>query len=97
MSTLDNGPDGDALDTRPPWCGTCDQRTRLHERADGRLERCPHCHPTPSRQLSQYARCGGCRTTIYRWDSNRCEDHIPVGEQMPIAVKGEIITEKEPG
>jgi hypothetical protein len=32
---------------RPPWCGQCDQRTRLREDPlrDGRPYRCPECHP----------------------------------------------------
>jgi hypothetical protein len=29
---------------RPAWCGGCDERTRLLERADGRLQRCLACH-----------------------------------------------------
>lgn len=31
---------------RPPWCGACDETTRLLDRLDERLERCPSCHPT---------------------------------------------------
>ncbi|MPY99978.1 MAG: hypothetical protein GEU97_18710 [Actinophytocola sp.] len=31
---------------RPDWCGNCDQTTRHRERDDGRVERCPACHPT---------------------------------------------------
>jgi hypothetical protein len=31
---------------RPPWCGSCDERTRLLERPeDGRPYRCLSCHP----------------------------------------------------
>lgn len=30
---------------RPPWCGACDETTRHRERDDGRVERCPCCHP----------------------------------------------------
>ena len=30
----------------PEWCGECESPTRrFRERADGRLERCPRCHP----------------------------------------------------
>lgn len=29
---------------RPPWCGTCDERTRLIEDED-QSRRCPDCHP----------------------------------------------------
>ncbi|MQA63912.1 MAG: hypothetical protein GEU86_21155 [Actinophytocola sp.] len=31
---------------RPKWCGECDEATRHRERSDGRVERCPTCHPT---------------------------------------------------
>lgn len=30
---------------RPPWCGACEEPTRLHENDQGRIARCPHCHP----------------------------------------------------
>lgn len=30
---------------RPPWCGECDERSRLVLRADGRMARCPNCNP----------------------------------------------------
>jgi hypothetical protein len=30
---------------RPPWCGRCEEVTRLAERGDGRLRRCADCHP----------------------------------------------------
>ncbi|MEU6034011.1 hypothetical protein ABZ801_01235 [Actinomadura sp. NPDC047616] len=31
---------------RPPWCGQCDaETTRMVELGDGRLARCPDCHP----------------------------------------------------
>lgn len=29
---------------RPPWCGQCDELSRLVERADGIAARCPRCH-----------------------------------------------------
>ena len=41
-----------AARTRPVWCGTCDERTRLSETwtDGGRLVvRCPTCHPTTKR------------------------------------------------
>lgn len=32
--------------TRPPWCGECDEATRLIEHpADDTVTRCPRCHP----------------------------------------------------
>jgi hypothetical protein len=34
-----------ARDPPPPWCGKCDERTRLSERDDGTPTRCPECHP----------------------------------------------------
>lgn len=40
-SDVDNG--GGAA-RRPPWCGRCDQHTRLVEAGD-RVDRCPSCHP----------------------------------------------------
>ncbi|WP_143087052.1 helix-turn-helix domain-containing protein [Geodermatophilus ruber] len=30
---------------RPPWCGECDERTRLRETPDGLAQRCRQCHP----------------------------------------------------
>ena len=30
---------------RPGWCRKCDPRTRLIELPDGRVARCPECHP----------------------------------------------------
>lgn len=31
----------------PPWCGDCDERTRIRvdDEATGQSRRCPHCHP----------------------------------------------------
>ena len=29
----------------PEWCGGCDERTRQIELLDGRVARCPNCHP----------------------------------------------------
>lgn len=31
--------------TRPPWCGTCVEFTRMVEDGHGRPSRCPRCHP----------------------------------------------------
>lgn len=30
---------------RPPWCGECDEPTRMRDTSDGRAYRCPDCHP----------------------------------------------------
>jgi hypothetical protein len=38
-------PDRTAKPPRPPWCGGCDERTRLDEDDQGRPRRCPACHP----------------------------------------------------
>ncbi|MCL2582957.1 MAG: hypothetical protein FWE35_10915 [Streptosporangiales bacterium] len=42
------GPQGSP--PKPPWCGECDRRTRLAETDDGRLRRCPVCHPLRGQQ-----------------------------------------------
>lgn len=31
--------------TKPPWCGKCNETSRLRERDDGTVFRCPACHP----------------------------------------------------
>ena len=38
----------------PPWCWApeCDPRTRLRERADGKMMRCPACHPKAAESLN---------------------------------------------
>jgi hypothetical protein len=39
-------PKGVQLPEKPPWCGECDQRTRMREKPDTGLPyRCPDCHP----------------------------------------------------
>jgi hypothetical protein len=30
---------------KPPWCGECDERTRMLEDDQGRPSHCPACHP----------------------------------------------------
>lgn len=37
---------------RPPWCGTCDERTRLAEDDTGRPKRC-RCHPLHGQPLAR--------------------------------------------
>lgn len=32
----------------PPWCGACDEQTRLRTDADGPVSRCTNCHPLGS-------------------------------------------------
>jgi hypothetical protein len=41
----DREADDDPRPPRPPWCGECDERTRLAELGDGRIARCIRCHP----------------------------------------------------
>lgn len=42
-----------ALAAVPPWCGHCDaENTRLVELDDGRVARCPRCHPNRTREAS---------------------------------------------
>jgi hypothetical protein len=38
-------PKGAPPPERPPWCGECDEHTRLRENAAGDPVRCPACHP----------------------------------------------------
>jgi len=67
-----------AADTRPPWCGICDQRTRqLWLTSDGTsVQRCPRCHPASRKPLAQHRRCPECKTITYSWDSNPCGSHL---------------------
>lgn len=70
--------------TRPPWCGNCDQRTRLIDHGDY-AARCRDCWAWPERgthrgqQLAQHTTCGGCGDTIYAWDANPCGKHQTLG------------------
>lgn len=34
-----------ARPAKPPWCGECDEHTRLAELPDGQMTRCIRCHP----------------------------------------------------
>jgi hypothetical protein len=63
---------------RPPWCGACDPRTRLTEHG-GYLRRCAHCHPSAHKPLAQHKICGGCRQTVYAFDTQPCGEHQPLG------------------
>jgi hypothetical protein len=46
LSDIPDPPEGSQRPAeRPPWCGRCEEATRLFERPDGRLSRCPDCHP----------------------------------------------------
>jgi hypothetical protein len=39
-------------DPPPPWCGKCDERSRLREDDDGAPTRCPECHPLTRKELA---------------------------------------------
>lgn len=41
---------------RPPWCGQCEERSRLRDTDDGRAVRCSLCHPLLTPQQSPPAR-----------------------------------------
>lgn len=74
----------EVLDTRPPWCGYCDQRTRLAtvDLERGTVRKCPHCHPAAQKRPDQHRRCGGCGTVVYRWDTGDCGSHTEIGKRL---------------
>lgn len=62
---------------KPIWCGTCDERTRHVELADGRAARCQQCHPLRREQLRQHRKCPTCHQTVVTWDTSPdCAKHI---------------------
>jgi hypothetical protein len=62
-----------------PHCGQCDPATRQIERADGRISRCPRCHPLQDGLLPQTWRCPACRALIYRDQRGLpCDQHRTV-------------------
>lgn len=80
----------DVTDKRPCWCGICDQRTRLRWlNADGTLvQRCPDCHPTPSKLLPQHRRCTNCKMIVYAWDTGECGKHeSPVAQDRRLPIE----------
>jgi len=63
---------------RPPWCGQCDERTRLVERpGDGVPYRCPSCHPTTADHSPQ-APVTTKGPAVSRKNPTRPE-HAPIG------------------
>ena len=73
---------------KPPWCGSCDERTRLVDLGD-KMRRCGTCHPLKGRMLAQHQKCPACHEVIYVWDHTACDNHQPVGvhrEYRPTAV-----------
>jgi Zinc knuckle len=61
-------------DKRPPWCGGCDQATRLLDYGT-HMQRCAKCHPLAWKPLEQDKRCGGCHQLVYSWDKLPCGSH----------------------
>jgi hypothetical protein len=55
------GADDDPAPPKPPWCGECDERTRLADLDDGRVTRCIRCHPLSVRPPKDPARHGDRR------------------------------------
>jgi zinc knuckle protein len=70
-----------AADGRPPWCGICDQRTRLIGVPGGMLARCQECHPLARENLKQFRRCQSCRELIYEYDTAPCGYHAIVARE----------------
>lgn len=44
------GPPGSPVHARPPWCGECDEATRMLD--PDRPRRCPNCHPLQAVEAS---------------------------------------------
>ena len=59
---------------KPPWCGFCDERTRLLDAGD-LVARCQQCHPQRQRTLKQHRKCPRCHMTVYQWDNEECGSH----------------------
>jgi hypothetical protein len=56
LNDLPDAPPAGAPDrpARPPWCGICDERTRIRETVEeGKPYHCPACHPLSSAQRHQ--------------------------------------------
>jgi len=106
----DSGPDFWSSVEREelPHCGQCD-RTRHVEGADGRLERCPNCHPLTGEPMPQTRRRPGepapsARTGRYadaaadarRMLENRPRPGKPAGQAAaPEALTGEALARRQ--
>lgn len=64
-----------AADGRPPWCGICDERTRLVAVPGGKVDRCRECHPLARQNLKQHRRCPACKMLVHEWDTAPCGYH----------------------
>jgi hypothetical protein len=75
----------DLKDTKPLWCGQCDDQTRLvYFIRDGieTARKCKNCNPKPGLPVT-YSRCATCRHAVYAWDKRTpCDQHKPVGKHM---------------
>ena len=61
-------------DSGPPWCGICDERTRLLDLGDS-MARCQTCNPQRRQQLRQHRKCPHCHVTVHEWDHAPCGQH----------------------
>jgi hypothetical protein len=61
-------------DGKPPWCGFCDERTRLIDHGES-VSRCQQCHPNRRKQSRQHRKCPLCHMTVYEWDNAPCGSH----------------------
>ena len=59
---------------KPPWCGFCDETTRLIDAGD-LVARCQECHPLRHRVVTQHRKCPHCHMTVYKWDTGECGSH----------------------
>jgi hypothetical protein len=94
-----NCPNAAIDDGRPPWCGFCDEKTRLIDHGDS-VSRCQQCHPAARKQLRQCRKCPHCHVTVYEWDQAPCGSHA--GPSAPDrrpdreTIRGVIAAEYEP-
>lgn len=52
---------GASAEPRPEWCGECPEGTRIiYSEEQGRMARCPNCHPESQRPEREPAWCGRC-------------------------------------
>lgn len=59
---------------KPPWCGTCDERTRLVDLGE-MMGRCVQCHPLRGACLPQHRRCSSCHRLVLAIDVLPCGKH----------------------
>ena len=60
-------------DGKPPWCGACDERTRMF--GLDVAHRCPVCNPNRRQSLKQHRKCPSCHQTAHEWDNAPCGSH----------------------